>query len=181
MDKQPAFSDPFVFDPFIKEMPGIGLMKLDIGAGEKFSRRDGSWMTVDKYSKADFQTDMWDLPMEDGTVDAIWSSHALEHVPRERVIPTLTEWHRVLKVGSPCVIQVPDLDYIARIWLQWGNEAALVGVFGGQDHEGEFHKTGWNLAGLCKDVESVGFTIKESKTFWTPDYTQYSLRVEAIK
>lgn len=175
-----AKSDPFNFDPLAAELPSVGSIKLDVGSGDEYQRRDSSWMTVDRFCKCSVRADMWSLPFADGTVDAIWSSHALEHVPRERVIPTLTEWHRVLKPDAPCTIQTPDMDYLARLWLEHG-DAALTGIFGSQAHEGEFHKTGWTLAGLCRDVVSVGFTVRNARSLFTPDYTQNSLRVEAVK
>ena len=155
------------------------ILKLDIGSGI-FKRLDPSWTTVDKYVDADVAADMWNLPYGDGEVDAIWSSHALEHVARAQVIPTLQEWYRVLRMGGECTIQVPDMDSAARTWLELG-DPAVVNIFGAQDHEGEFHKTGWTLKGLVADLREVGFKVNEARVLWTPDYTQYSIRTESVK
>jgi SAM-dependent methyltransferase len=45
------------------------------------------------------------LPFADGTQDAVYSSHCLEHI--DDVVHTLREWHRVLRVGGFLVIAVP--------------------------------------------------------------------------
>src|ERR1035437_398855 len=115
-------------------------MKLDIGAGP--IRHAADFTTVDAFTGADVNAQMWALPFPDGSVDEIWSSHALEHVPLERVAPTLAEWFRVLRPGGTAVIQVPNLDYAARYWLDHPGETwALQIIFGNQAHEGEFHRT----------------------------------------
>ena len=158
------------------------LLKLDIGAGgPTYQRTDETFTTVDKYAPADVQEDMWNLPFGPETVDEIWSSHALEHIPRSLVIPTLQDWFRVLKPGGTCTIVVPDLCYAVEVWLEEPSEDHLQFVFGSQDHEGEFHKTGWNLEMLQEDLKKVGFIIKEAEVLWTPEYTQDSIRVVATK
>lgn len=45
------------------------------------------------------------LPFGDGTQDAVFSSHCLEHI--EDYVGALREWHRVLKIGGFMVISVP--------------------------------------------------------------------------
>lgn len=154
-------------------------IRLDVGSGQ-YRRKDESWTTVDKFVQADLQAEMGNLPLKDDSVAEIWSGHALEHLPRADVIPTLQEWFRVLETGATCTILVPDLDDMARKWLYYGMPA-LVNVFGSQVHEGEFHKTGWNLKGLCEDLEFVGFSIREAESVWTSDYNQQSLHVVAMK
>lgn len=45
------------------------------------------------------------LPFDDGTVDAVYSSHCLEHIPDYK--QALSDWHRVLKVGGYLIVAVP--------------------------------------------------------------------------
>jgi SAM-dependent methyltransferase len=49
--------------------------------------------------------DGFNLPYADGAVDAVHSSHVLEHVPDPRA--TLMEWFRVLRIGGHLVVIVP--------------------------------------------------------------------------
>nr|WP_162875428.1 methyltransferase domain-containing protein [Sphingomonas crusticola] len=45
------------------------------------------------------------LPFADGTVDTVFSSHCLEHIPDDRA--AIRDWLRVLKVGGFLVCMVP--------------------------------------------------------------------------
>ncbi len=57
-------------------------------------------------------TDMTDVPQR--SVDALWSSHNLEHVFAHEVPLALREFYRVLKPGGTAHVQVPDLTFPAR-------------------------------------------------------------------
>jgi SAM-dependent methyltransferase len=57
-------------------------------------------------------TDMTDVPQR--SVDALWSSHNLEHVFAYEVPLALREFYRVLKPGGTAHVQVPDLTVPAR-------------------------------------------------------------------
>jgi len=72
---------------------------------------------VNPASKPDIVTSIRDLSMiEDGTVQAVWSSHCIEHLFPHEVPEALTEFRRVLgETGFACIV-VPDLQAIAH-WL----------------------------------------------------------------
>jgi SAM-dependent methyltransferase len=168
-------------------------IRLDIGAGADSQgendqraakglqhRPMGDWTTVDAFTGADVKAQMWALPFRDGTVDEIWSSHALEHVARVDVAPTLAEWFRVLRPGGTAVIQVPNLDYAAEFWLRHpGDPWAMAILFGLQSHAGEFHRTGWNPATLRADLGAAGFDIAVLDVTW--DYDQETIRAEVTR
>lgn len=131
-------------------------MKLDIGCGPVPHGPD--FKTVDLFYPADIRAPMWDLPVPDASVDAIWSSHALEHVAAAHVQPTLREWRRVLRPSAQAEILVPDLDYVAHYWLAHrGTQRALDIMFGNQANEGQFHKTGWCQQSLREALLEAGF------------------------
>jgi SAM-dependent methyltransferase len=65
------------------------------------------------------------LPFDDGSVDAIYSSHFLEHVRREDALGFLRECHRVLRTGGVLRLVVPDLRRLARLYLAGQGEARL--------------------------------------------------------
>jgi SAM-dependent methyltransferase len=162
-------------------------LRLDIGAGALdvptlvsiggVARPDGAWTTVDAYTPADIRAEMWRLPLPDGSVEAIWSSHALEHVPREMVQPTLREWLRVLRPGGKVTIRVPNLNYACAHWLAHPEDPfAIKALFGSQDHEGEFHKHGWNLASFRADLSAADFALDSLTT--EQSYGQQTLVAE---
>lgn len=146
--------------------PDTSKFKLDIGAGN--APRDATYKTVDKHTGADYKADMWKIPLEDESVDEIFSSHALEHVPIAKVAPTLAEWFRILKYGGRGEIEVPNLDYVAKYWLTGADRAwAEAMVFGNQMHKGEFHQCGFTTELLRGDLEAAGFTIKRIEIIWS--------------
>lgn len=58
------------------------------------------------------------LPFEDGSVDAVYASHVLEHLDREEGLGLLRECRRVLKPAGIVRIVVPDLEDLCRFYLQ---------------------------------------------------------------
>ena len=57
-----------------------------------------------------------DLSMfADGSMDFVFSSHLLEHFPREKVPAVLAEWARALKVGGHLVLYVPSANLYPRV------------------------------------------------------------------
>lgn len=50
-----------------------------------------------------------------GSVDAIWSSHNLEHLHRHEVPVALAEFRRVLRTGGELLLTLPDLQRVAEL------------------------------------------------------------------
>lgn len=97
---------------------------LDIGCGQ--SKIWPSAIGIDNghhFGKgaADIQADATDLSMfADGCMDAVFSSHTLEHVPFDRVPTVLAEWARVIRLGGYLVLYLPSGNLYPRI----GDEGA---------------------------------------------------------
>lgn len=148
-------------------------MNLDIGAGAH--KRDETYQSVDIAEGADIQAPMWAIPVADNSVDNLYSSHALEHVPMVRVPETLKEWHRAMKPGARGEVIVPNFDYVARYWLTGENRTwAEALVFGDQRTEGRFHKCAFTAAVLRGDLEAAGFEVKRVEVIWS--HNQESLK-----
>jgi SAM-dependent methyltransferase len=58
-------------------------------------------------------TDM--RPIASGSIDAVWSSHNLEHLQRHEVPIALSEFRRVLRPGGEMLVTLPDLQRIAEL------------------------------------------------------------------
>jgi predicted SAM-dependent methyltransferase len=58
-------------------------------------------------------TDM--RPVTSSSVDAVWSSHNLEHLHRHEVPLALFEFMRVLRPGGQLLLTMPDLQRIAEL------------------------------------------------------------------
>lgn len=57
------------------------------------------------------------IPAANGTADAVYHSHVLEHLPRANVHSFFIEVRRVLKPGGIHRVVVPDLEVRARVYL----------------------------------------------------------------
>lgn len=57
------------------------------------------------------------LPFADGSVDAVYHAHLLEHLESANARFFLTECHRVLRPGGVIRIAVPDLEAMAEAYL----------------------------------------------------------------
>jgi SAM-dependent methyltransferase len=67
-------------------------------------------LDIDPRTQPDVVADIVDMPViESASVDAIWSSHNLEHVFSFQVPLVLGEFRRVLRPGATAHIQVPDV------------------------------------------------------------------------
>ena len=71
------------------------------------------------------------LPFEDESFDVVYHSHLIEHLRREDVIRFLRECCRVLRPGGILRVAIPDLEGIARDYLEC-LEKALEGKAGSE-------------------------------------------------
>lgn len=98
-------------------------MKLvNIGCGSVFHP---DWINLDKLPlAAEVQDyDIFDpLPFLEQEIDVCYSSHVLEHLSVEKAKSFLVDCDRVLKSGGIIRIVVPDLEMVARIYLQYLEE-----------------------------------------------------------
>ena len=80
-------------------------MRLEIGGGDRNLGQD--WVNIDLCETADIRHDLdimpW--PIEDDSVDAVYSSHCIEHV--RHVIGFLNEVVRIGKLGCHVEIRCP--------------------------------------------------------------------------
>jgi len=96
---------------------------LNLGCGDRFHPE---WENVD-YAPASAKVRAHDLrsgiPYPDGNFDVVYHSHVLEHFSRRAGVQFLRECHRVLRSGGILRIAVPDLESIARLYLEWLQKA----------------------------------------------------------
>lgn len=127
-------------------------------------------------------TDM--KPVESDSVDAIWSSHNLEHLQRHEVPLALAEFIRVLKPGGFVLLTLPDLRQVARLVVEdrledhaytslSGPITALDMIFGhsaslAQGNPFMAHRTGFTartLQGLLTQAGFVEITLCHGNSF----------------
>ena len=64
------------------------------------------------------------LPYDDGVFDGVYHSHVLEHLTPDAAKDLLSQCHRVLRVGGILRVVVPDLEGIAKGYLETLTQAA---------------------------------------------------------
>lgn len=91
---------------------------LNIACG---SRYHPAWINIDFFAHTNEVKKvniLKGLPFEDGTIDAIYSSHLFEHLTKKQANNLLIECNRVLKKNGIIRITVPDLENICREYLR---------------------------------------------------------------
>lgn len=134
---------PFV--EFVEAAFNRGGVMVDVGCGDK--KADPSFIGIDPYYEndgIDYKAYMWEMPLEDNSVDFLVCFSALEHISKFLVVPTLVEFARVLKPGAQFAIVVPNLFYAFNEFVKNPNTGWEMDlIFGHQRAEGEFHQTGF--------------------------------------
>lgn len=110
----------------------------------------------------------------DGSFDAVWCSHVIEHLPDHEVVTALGECCRILKPDGFAVVTTPDLAAVVRHLLAEGPDAvayrspagpitALDMLFGHRasiraGHGYMAHRTGFTVDRLGRLAAEAGFT-----------------------
>jgi predicted SAM-dependent methyltransferase len=118
------FSEESFFNELYKE--GDKSVYLNVGAG-RF--RHSHWTNLD-LKESDLSVD-WigndinhdllantKIPLEDNSLDAIYASHVMEHIPQNSVEHFFRDAKRMLKPGSIMRISVPNTDLAINAFLR---------------------------------------------------------------
>jgi SAM-dependent methyltransferase len=137
---------------------------------------------VDKYFDTDIKADAAVLPLPAESVAEIFCSHALEHMGYAEHGPALREWLRVLQPGGKLTVVVPNMDYVATVWLHGGDRHYAEQImFGGQTREGDYHLSGFRPADIEAALTSAGFTVTRCWVVYDANHHQESICAEAVK
>ncbi|ACH39574.1 SAM-dependent methyltransferase, putative [Citrifermentans bemidjiense Bem] len=93
------------------------LMMLNVGCGDT-SHPDWTNLDLRGSRSVECRDVTQGLPFPDESFDVVYHSHLLEHLLPEKALPFMRECHRVLKPGGTLRILVPDLEQIARLYLE---------------------------------------------------------------
>jgi predicted SAM-dependent methyltransferase len=95
----------------------------------------------------------------DNFADLVYSSHTLEHIKMDDLIPVLKEWKRILKPGGILRLSVPDFDCVLKIYNINNNTIDSIHPFvlGGQDYKENHHYSMFNKGYLESLLFKAGF------------------------
>ena len=136
-------------------------MKLHIGGKEK---KDG-WhiLNIQKNDSVDFVGDISDLSQfKDDSIEEIYASHVFEHIPQEKIKPTLNGIYRTLEPSGKFYISVPDIDVLFHSFrspqvTKKIKIHILRMIYGGQIDQDDFHYFGYNFDLLKDFLKDAGF------------------------
>ncbi len=164
---------------------GAGRTVLNAGCGYPLRQRlhkhfhGPEWreirLDIDPAVHPDILCSITDIsPIASDTVDAVWSSHNLEHIHRHEVPTALAEFIRVLKPKGLLLLTLPDLQQVAELvaadrledeayMSPSGPVTPLDMIFGhtpslAQGFPFMAHKTGFTRRSLQRLLECTGFT-----------------------
>jgi SAM-dependent methyltransferase len=135
---------------------------------------------IEKSVQPDIVADLTDLsPIDDGTADALWSSHCLEHLYQNQVSGALDEFYRVLDDDGFAVILVPDLQSVAdRIVSDRFHETIYTSSMGPVNAHDMFYGFGpaiaegqFSMAHRCGFTPSILVNVLKSTRF-----AEYAIR-----
>lgn len=103
---------------------------------------------------------------EENSFDQIYASHVLEHFDYQnnQLVDTLKQWWRVLMPTGTLYVSVPDLDVLARMFVDRSllsmQERFLVMrmIFGGHMDKYDYHLVGLNEEFLTYYLQLSGFS-----------------------
>ncbi len=158
-------------------------LRLNIGSGNEIIE---GFKSVDLYMPADIKDDITKLAtIDDNSVDEVLTYHLLEHLKNDDVLPAMKSVFRVLKSGKQWKIEVPNLIWLLDDFIntpdheRWGWKIQT--IFGLQNHEGEYHRTGFSVNRLESMLKSVGFINVGVKAIFSEKYNQGIIDAIAIK
>jgi glycosyltransferase involved in cell wall biosynthesis/SAM-dependent methyltransferase/regulator of replication initiation timing len=181
-----------VFTAEQSETGNTAQIKINLGCGGAWQAK--GWFGVDQGRTSDIWQDSSEqhfidldlnkgLPFATGSVDVIFSSHTLEHFTYEEGLALLYEIYRVLKVGAPLCLVVPDLDTYIRGYLRKDTEFLYTPqIIGGEPKDNltdnflmnfysdprfnnTCHKYAYNFENLSSRLRMVGFREIEQVPF----------------
>ena len=115
----------------------------------------------------------------DDTFAQVYASHVLEHFDYTgSLLVALKEWKRVMVPGGTLYVSVPDLDVLARLFvdrklLSYADRFLVMRmIFGGHVDKNDYHLVGLNEEFLTDVLRIAGFTgMRKVSTFGLFDDT----------
>jgi len=143
----------------------VAPMRLHIGG--KQAKPGWKVLNIQPGPAVDFVGDLCDLSaFADGSCEAIYASHVLEHVTQQRVPDTLRGLCRLLVPGGRLMVSVPDLEVLAHTIITPHATPkmkfhAMRMMFGGQVDPHDFHYFGWTFDFMQQFLRNAGFSQVE--------------------
>ncbi len=132
--------------------PNPAMTMLNLGCGNRFH---GGWVNMDlaaTHPAVMPYNILGGIPYPDASMDVVYHSHMLEHLPKWKAPAFLAECARVLRPGGIVRVAIPDLETICRLYLQ----SMTAALDGDPEAEGRYDWIMMELVDQMVRVESGG-------------------------
>ncbi len=148
-------------------------VKLHLGCGKNYLK---GYINVDlppdgqtvMRAKVDMHADIRTLKYAESSVDEIRNHHLLEHFTRQEALKLLLQWRRWLKPGGLLVIETPDFEESAKVFLGADIKTKFKiarHIFGSHESEWAIHRDFWNKEKFELMLAKLGFEIVDIQQF----------------
>jgi predicted SAM-dependent methyltransferase len=153
-------------------------LALNVGCGDRvYKEYPEGYECINMDNRVDLPdvdliADVRDISFPDNTFDYVLASDLIEHFTIKETKNLLLEWKRVLKPDGVLEIRTPNLEFLAKYYVEGIGDGAhphpadffSYHVFGGQGYPGNFHYVlfdrGW-LSLICKECGLNEFEYEE--------------------
>jgi len=136
------------------------MIYLNLGCSNK---KLDDYINIDcrKECNPDLVCDIKELPYEPNSIDGVYATDVLEHIPRSLVLSTLESWYKILKVDGFLILRIPNVRRISEKYIEGKidcNEFSRL-IYGGQEENdfANFHKSGFDRETITELLISIGF------------------------
>lgn len=148
---------------------GAGDLKLHLGCGQKVFEGyvnidyPGEHHAVMSDIEADVFADILQMDCSPGSISEIRLHHVFEHFNRVTGLAQLFQWSRWLKPGGKLIIETPDIEGMARTFLETRDHRIRMGlarhIAGDQSSPWGYHLEHWWPERYVKTLEALNFHI----------------------
>lgn len=140
------------------------LRVIDIGCGPTHIDFDGNKalrVDIREDVKPDYRCDVRELPFKSGSFDVVFSSHVLEHFPRNEWENVLAEWVRLVAPNGQLRLVLPNIAWAAHMIAveKVINNDVLNVLYGAQSNPYDYHYNGLTPERVGDALKKLGFTV----------------------
>lgn len=134
---------------------------IDIGCGpidrsEEFPEHTLVRVDIRDECNPDYRVDVSNLPFAAGEFDLVFSSHVLEHFPRDKWEGVLKEWIRILHEKGELILVLPNVEWAFDTSKPLNDRLNV--LYGAQSNPYDFHYNGLWPSRMESALRKHGFT-----------------------
>jgi predicted SAM-dependent methyltransferase len=107
----------YIGNYLFKQLSSSSLTSIKLEFGSGCRKGTSGWTTVDLAQGADIEWNLLNpVPLNQDSVDIIYSSHLLEHLSYKEIVKVLNDWFRILKPNGKLMVCVPDVSHYLKAY-----------------------------------------------------------------